>query len=275
MQAAVSQDRRLFSCLNFSFPMLMSLYRILAVGVVLQLAACAAWQEASGSQNDADIAAGRWAKTSLAPADQGPWHHLPLPGKRATQFRSAMLDGRDAVAVTAASSASMLRKRVQVAPEALGRVSFSWKVPELIASADMALRDADDAPVRVVLAFDGDRSTWSARNGMLSEMARALTGEEMPYATLMYVWCNQRAPGSVIVNPRTDRIRKLVVESGEGRLGQWLDYERDIRADYRKAFGEEPGALLAVGIMSDSDNTGSTVKAWYGPVRMLPAVATR
>jgi len=186
-----------------------------------------------------------------------------------------MLDGRDAMAVTAASSASMLRKRVHLAPDALGRVAFSWKVPELIAAADMALREADDAPVRVVLAFDGDRSTWSARNAMLSEMARALTGEEMPYATLMYVWCNQRAPGSVIVNPRTDRIRKLVVESGEGRLGRWLDYERDIRADYRQAFGEEPGALLAIGIMSDSDNTGSTVKAWYGPVRMLPGASAR
>jgi hypothetical protein len=45
-----------------------------------------------------------------------------------------------------------------------------------------------------------------------------------------------------------------------------LDYERDIRADYRKAFGEEPGRLIAVGIMTDTDNTKSTAQAWYGPV---------
>ncbi|MEY4265970.1 MAG: hypothetical protein RIS90_505 [Pseudomonadota bacterium] len=132
----------------------------------------------------------------------------------------------------------------------------------------MAQRDADDSPVRVVLVFEGDRSKFSMKNAMLSELAQAMTGEPMPYATLMYVWCNTRAPGSVIINPRTDRIRKLVLESGDGRLNQWLDYQRDIAADFEAAFGEPPGALLGVGIMTDSDNTRSKAQAWYGPVTL-------
>jgi hypothetical protein len=170
----------------------------------------------------------------------------------------------------------MLRKVVSIEPAQLEAVRFSWKVPTLIAGADMALRDKDDSPVRLVLAFDGDRSKLSARDHMLSELARALTGEDMPYATLMYVWCNTREPGSVLMNPRTDRIRKLVLETGPQRLNRWLDYERDIRADYFKVFGEEPGRLVAVGIMTDTDNTKSTAQAWYGPVELGPAtVAAR
>ena len=51
----------------------------------------------------------------------------------------------------------------------------------------------------------------------------------------------------MITSPRTDRIRKLVVESGAKQLDQWLDYERDIRADYERAFGEAPGALVGIG----------------------------
>jgi hypothetical protein len=82
----------------------------------------------------------------------------------------------------------------------------------------------------------------------------------------MYVWCNQCPSESVIVNPRTDRIRKLAVESGPGRVGTWLSYTRDIRADFEKAFGEAPGALLGVGLMTDTDNTRSTTRAWYGKV---------
>jgi hypothetical protein len=140
-------------------------------------------------------------------------------------------------------------------------------VPQLIAEADMALREADDSPVRIMLAFEGDRSRLSPRDALLSELMRTLTGEEMPYATLMYVWCNQRAPGTVIRSPRTDRIRKLVLESGPGKLNRWLDYERDIRADYERVFGEPPGALVGIAIMTDSDNTRSLAKAWYGPVR--------
>lgn len=196
------------------------------------------------------------------------WQHTRLPGKQATEFSYALSDGRHAMAVHARSSASMLRQVLHVPSAHLGLVNFSWKVPALIAAADMALRDADDSPVRIVLAFEGDRTKFSAKNAMLSELSHAITGEPMPYATLMYVWCNTRAPGAVIVNPRTDRIRELVVESGARNLNRWLDYERDIRADFVKAFGEPPGALLGIGIMTDTDNTRTTTQAWYGPLKL-------
>ena len=63
--------------------------------------------------------------------------------------------------------------------------------------------------------------------------------------------------------------------SGSRGLNQWLEYERDIRADYERAFGEPPGALVGIGIMTDSDNTRSRTQAWYGPVRFVPAPAGR
>jgi hypothetical protein len=211
-----------------------------------------------------------WAEQSRIGA-AAEWRHDRLPGKAPTRFSYVRKDGRDALAVTAASSASMVRQKVRIEPERLGKLSFSWMVPELIADADLALRDKADSPVRVILAFDGDRERWSARNAMLSELAQTLTGEPMPYATLIYVWCNSRLPGTVITSPRTDRIRKLVVESGPKGTRRWLDYERDIQADYLRAFGEPPGALVGVAIMTDTDNTRSTARAWYGPVRMAPA----
>ena len=201
------------------------------------------------------------------------WRHLTFPGKAATAFHYSRTDGRDALSVVAASSASMLRSAVRIEPAELGSVRFSWKVPALIAGADVALRDADDSPVRVVLFFEGDRSRFSPRDAMLSELVRSVTGEEMPYATLMYVWGNRAEPGAVIPSPRTSRVRTLVVESGARNLGQWLDYERNIRADFRRAFGEAPGALVGIGIMSDSDNTRSTARAWYGPLRLETSAA--
>ncbi len=199
------------------------------------------------------------------------WQHHTLPGKTPAQFSPARQQGRDAVKVVSQASASLLRAPVQVAPTDLGRLAFSWWVPALIAQADMGERDADDAPVRVILAFDGDRSRFSAKDALLSELTRTLTGEEMPYATLMYVWCNKRESEELIFSPRTTRIRKIVVEAGPRRLGQWLDYERDIRADFERAFGESPGRLLGIAIMSDTDNTGATTTAWYGQPRLLPA----
>lgn len=245
--------------------------RALAAALAVLVAGC------STPPKVPDIAASPWAgQSGLQPGGGAhDWGHQSFPGKQPSRFVYARLDGRDAISAQSDASASMLRQVLRIEPEQLGRVRFSWKVPALIEQADLATREHDDAPVRVVLAFDGDRSRLSPKDAALSELALALTGEPMPYATLMYVWCNKRAPGSVVRNPRTDRIRKLVLESGPRRLNEWLEYERDIRADYERVFGEPPGALVGIGIMTDSDNTRSQARAWYGPLRLTPAHAAR
>jgi len=216
-----------------------------------------------------DLSATPWATAVTAGGPAPQWAHQQFPGKRASQHRYVRLDGRDAVLVESSSAVSLLRQVLRVEPGDLGSLRFSWKVPALIASADMKDRDVEDSPVRVVLAFEGDRSKFSARDAMLSDLAHALTGEPLPYATLMYVWCNDTEPGTVLNGNRTSRIRKLVLESGGARLNQWLEYERDIRADFEKAFGEPPGALVSIGIMTDTDNTRSLATAWYGPIRHM------
>jgi hypothetical protein len=238
--------------------------------LVAALAGCA-----SAPPAQQDVSASPWAEQSgqLDAKATAAWAHKTFPGKSPSHFQYARIEGRHAISVDSEGAASMLRQQVRIEPEQLARVRFSWKVPALIEQADMALRDKDDAPVRIVLAFEGDRSRFSGKEAALAELVRTITGEEMPYATLMYVWCNKREPGSVIVNARTDRIRKLVVESGTRRLNEWLEYERDIRADYERAFGEKPGALVGIGIMTDSDNTRSRTHAWYGPVRFVPTAA--
>lgn len=200
--------------------------------------------------------------------DKAQWETVLLPGKLRTAFRLEKHQGRTSLRADSERSASMLRQKLHIAPEQLGRLSFEWQVENLIADADMRHRDTEDSPVRLILAFEGDRQKFSAKNAMLSDLSRALTGEDMPYATLMYVWSNQQPVDTVIVNPRTDRVRKIVVESGSSHLKQWMKYERQIRADFEKAFGEPPGALLGLAIMTDTDNTQGKARAWYGDIRL-------
>lgn len=252
-----------------SLPPLRPFVRVLVLVAAAFLAGCATRPDAGVPLSTEDPAASPWARASVtetAVASAG-WKHQEFPGKRANRYQYVQVDGRPAMGVSANSSVSMLRKVVHVAPADLSRVRFSWKVPRLIEEADLTDRDRADSPVRIVLAFEGDRSKFSPRDAMLSELAHALTGEPMPYATLMYVWDSQAAPGTVLTSKRTSRIRKLVMESGPQKLNQWLDYERDVRADFEKAFGEAPGALVSIGIMTDTDNTESRTTAWYGPVR--------
>ena len=59
-----------------------------------------------------------------------------------------------------------------------------------------------------------------------------------------------------MANPFTARARMIVLESGSGNAGQWVDEEIDIRGDYRTAFGASPPTIAGIAIMNDSDNTG-------------------
>ena len=238
---------------------------IIAV-VILLVAACALpLQEPA-----VDTVNSKWRVAPAGAANTQAWTHYKLPGKKPSQFEYVVEDGQDAIEANAQSSASMLRQKIHVEPKNLGNLKFSWKLPQLIQYADMSLREFDDSPVRIVLAFEGDRDKFSAKNAMLSELAYVLTGEPMLYATLMYVWCNECEPGKIIFNPHTDRIRKLPLESGTEKLKLWMSYEREVRADFIKAFGEEPGLLTSISIMTDTDNTKSTARAFYGSVQMLP-----
>ena len=202
------------------------------------------------------------------------WEGMQFPNKEDTRYtldQQAPIDAqgvRSALRAQSNASASMLRTDVSIRPEDLRHVHFSWLVPTLIQEADMATRQGDDSPVRLVLAFEGDRGNFSAKDAALNELTRLMTGKEMPYATLMYVWCNKRPVGTIIQNARTDRIRKFVIESGPMGLRQWRNYERDIRADFEAAFGEAPGKLVGIGIMTDSDNTRSQTQAWYGKISL-------
>jgi hypothetical protein len=203
------------------------------------------------------------------------WTEFTLPGKRRTHYTVRREQGRLVVQAQADASASMLRRPLQVDAMGLDRVEFSWRVDELIASADLSVAEQSDSPVRVLFAFDGDRARLSLRNRTMFDLAETLTGEPPPYATLMYVWDNRAAPESLFLGHRTDRVRKIVLESGTGRRGQWLHYRRDLVADYRRAFGEEPGRLIGVAFMTDADNTGARASGHYGELRLIGVDGTR
>lgn len=202
------------------------------------------------------------------PPDANDWQPLSLPGKAATRYEWAEKEGRRAVMASSDGSASIWRKRLAPAAPPAGEVSFSWWVQDLVPAADVSAAEQADAPARVMFGFGGDVASLPMRTRMMFELAQALTGEQPPYATLVYVWDARLPVGSVVTNPRSDRIRKIVVDSGPGQLRRWREHRRNLVADYRLAFGEEPGPLQTIALMTDSDNTRSRARTWYGPVEL-------
>ena len=59
----------------------------------------------------------------------------------------------------------------------------------------------------------------------------------------------------------------LAVDSGPERVGEWVSHARDVRADWKAAFGEDIGSLDGVAIMTDADDAGGSAQAWYAAIR--------
>jgi hypothetical protein len=89
-----------------------------------------------------------------------------------------------------------------------------------------------------------------------------------------YVWSNT-LPESLMFKTETTIIplvwkmkwRRFVVESGVGNFGKWVLESRNLYEDYKKGYpGEEPGKILRVYVMTDSDNTIGKAATWYSDI---------
>lgn len=193
------------------------------------------------------------------------------PHKSPTLYRFVEDSGVVVLHAHAEAAASGLVAPVRFDISASPILQWRWKVANLIADADNSVASREDSPVRIILNFEGDRAKLSLGDKVSSAIAKRVSGRELPYAELMYIWSNRAPVGTVIENPHTHRIEMVVATTGAASVGQWVTVRRNVVEDFRRAFKELPGLLTDVGVLTDTDNTGATVDAWYGDIRFLPA----
>lgn len=209
-----------------------------------------------------------FSKASVGNALPTGWQNLPVvSGKKLTVY-TVVVDGkRNVIEANSADSASaLMAKGDGIDVSATPMVAWRWKVDKAIPGANNRNSDKEDSPARLVFFFDGDKSSLSFGDRAAMTLAKA-GGEDLPYATLMYIWSNDAPVGGVIQNPHTDRVQMLVVAGGDASLGNWQTFSRNVAADYERIYKEKPGKLLGYGIFTDSDNTHASAHAWYGDVR--------
>lgn len=204
-----------------------------------------------------------------APLPAG-WKNLPVvKGKAMTRY-TLVRDGQATVLqADAEHSASALMHEGNIDLARTPVVAWRWKAAAPIKGADNSVAAKEDAPARLVFLFDGDKSKLSLFDRAGMALAQIAGGDDIPYATLMYVWSTTAAPGSVIPNPRTGRVQMIVVSGQPGQAAEWQSMRRNIAHDYETVFHEKPGRITAWGLLSDTDNTGSVARAWYGDIQFL------
>ena len=154
-------------------------------------------------------------------------------------------------AVADKSAAGMVRK-LGLDPNQYPRLRWRWKISGLLEHARLTEKTGDDCAARILVSFG---TNWF-KGGV-------------PRGTLCYVRGSSEPVGTMFTSPYLSDVVSIVVSSGAESVGSWETIERDLIEDYQRAFGEEPGEIKAISLMTDTDNTGSTVSAWYGQIQLI------
>jgi hypothetical protein len=185
---------------------------------------------------------------------------------RHTVYSLVEEDGRRVIRAVSQGSASGLIRRIQIDAKEYPVVRWSWKIKNILQKGNVHRKEGDDYPARLYVTFQFDPEKLGFLTRVKYEFAKSWYGEYPPLAALNYIWASNAPEGTMVPNPFTDRAIMIVVESGNDKVGQWVEEKRNIYADYRRAFGEDPPLIDGVAIMTDTDNTGESAVAYYGDI---------
>lgn len=204
-----------------------------------------------------------------------PWRVVGVPRGKVplTNFKIEAVDGIAVLKVEASKSyGNLVHPLDAVVPDPAWRLRWRWRMDQPLAGADLRRKDGDDSPLKVCALFNLPLDKLGLLERNLLRLARSASGENLPSATLCYVWDATLAPGTLLSNAYTARVRLIVVD-GPVRQGQWTSHSRDLAADFRRAFGHESNELVpleAVLVGGDTDSTGGYSLGHVGDVTLAP-----
>lgn len=213
--------------------------------------------------------------SALAPGQSLPkeFRIVSLPGIAPNRFSLVEDEGKTVLRIDSDNSAGSVGiaidagRSVDATVGATPVLEWRWKVNRLLEKADMEDKTGDDHPARLYVFFDVPLASLSFVERNKIRIARMVSGLDVPTAALCYVWDNKHRIGYSAWSPYTRRERKIVLQSGPARVGQWVSEARDVMADFREAFGIEAPAVIGIALGNDTDNTDERASVWFGDVR--------
>jgi hypothetical protein len=146
-------------------------------------------------------------------------------------------------------SCSALSRKLDLAPPSHLVLRWRWRVEAVATNGSERELSRFDHAARVFVAFD------------------TFVG---PPRTLNYLWANVEPVGTLLEHPKSGRAQLFMVESGGSRAGRWLTEERDVTADWRRAFpGKAMPKVVGLGVMTDSDSLGGRLTGDYADIQLL------
>ena len=223
---------------------------LLIGGVTLLIAACASGQQIALS----------------APGGDG-WMPFTVPLiHRHTTYTPVELEGVAAVRAQSECSASaLILPLAHIDVRETPWLQWRWKVEQGLTIGNERVKAGDDFAARVYVMFRFEPERASVLERLHHRVLTTLYGRDVPGAVINYLWTNHEPAGAHWDNPYTSVSKMLALESGTAT--DWKTERVDVVADYEALFQHAPPPLLALALMTDSDNSCQRAVADFGDFR--------
>lgn len=204
-----------------------------------------------------------------------PWHTVGLPeryNKPVSQFDLVDLDGAHVLRVRADKSWGTLVHPINEAIKPSTLLRWRWRLEQPLVKTDIHAKATEDGALKVCLSFDMPADNIPSGERTLFKFVQFVSKEKIPTATLCYIWGGKEAIEYQQASLFTARVRFIVLANETTPLKLWQSKERNIHADFLKAFGHETGtvpALSAILIGADADNTQGSSAGYVGDVQLV------
>ncbi|MGJ0485115.1 MAG: DUF3047 domain-containing protein [Methylomicrobium sp.] len=168
--------------------------------------------------------------------------------KGETQYRLVDLDGVKVLKADSSSSASGLFKKQRIDLSRTPFLNWRWRIENGLGQRNEQSRSGDDYAARIYVVIDGGFAFWRKK-------------------ALNYVWASASPKGKSWPNAFAGKhVMMIALRSSGDHAAVWYNEKRNILEDLHEQFGEGLRTIDAVAIMTDTDNAGGRVTAYYGDI---------
>jgi hypothetical protein len=213
---------------------------------------------------------GRPGQIMLSPPGTDSWQPLRFPKiKRSTVYTAEPGDGFAAVHAVSDCAGSALYLPVQsIDLNRTPRLHWKWKIEKGLPVHNERVASGDEFAARVYVTFDFDAAHASLWQRLRHAVEARLYGSVVPGSAISYVWSTHEAAGNTWDNPYLSQ--EKMISLGSGPLPRWTEESVDVEADYRSLFGRNPPPLLAIAILTDSEDSCQLAIADFGDFSFTP-----
>ncbi len=206
------------------------------------------------------------------------WRTVGIPKGKVplAQFDLVNLDGGKVLRLaTEKSYGTVVHEVKNLTPTSTTTLKWRWRLDEPVINANLRVKTGDDVAIKVCVMYDMPTDDLPFSEKALLGIARTISGERLPAATLCYIWDTTLVSGVIIDNAYTKRVKFMVLD-GKGSdkfLKTWKSHERNLAQDFIKAFGHETKTvppMMAIVVGADSDNTSGSSLAYVSDVSLTP-----